>query len=400
MANTLFNLAQHTLENEAEDRSVMDKKEPDKPVLTINNSSTTLDETLIDFSAKDNGTNYEWYVEADIKSTTPNSDTVSEFVTSGTADIKSTTKKSDTVSEFVTSGTKGFIYVVDKNKDTAVKAIEDELGHVLNINATIDSPTIKVDGLTQAEQWIHIRAVDYANNVGPTEHIQIKDILKTFRITEKFQDEKGNILKNDSYQDISKNEKYENAQSKSLPNNWKLTGYKIGDKFYPETTATIAKVVNHETITFIYRKVAIFHLKQVIIEPSEELTIPLEGHFQFYNTKEENLNDVNSVTNAITKSGDISNEPAYKAIKLFPAIGYYHYQIEPIVPSYYAYIGYQVTTTDSSHSPETMVKGQKLYLKFEQEETYWITIYLKPTEIHPQIYSWDYRNNEFGKIQP
>ncbi|MGY3779412.1 hypothetical protein [Isobaculum melis] len=361
IANTLFNLAQFTKDTYASDRSVEDKKAP-KQATFSEASTSTVPNTIIDIAAEDEGTTYQWYVEASIK-------TGNQF--------------SDTMEEKIVSGTKGFIHVIDEAPTTAITPTKDTNGLVV---LTLDSPTpqIQFNGLTDGEKWLHIRAVDYSGNVGPIRHIQLKDLMETFRITESYQDETGTVLAPNTFTDIKKGSNYTKIAPTMLPNNWKILGNKTADQYQVGSISMIATIQKNEKVVFIYRKSTVsLHLRQVILSANEELVIPSEGYFNaIYKDLKLNVAGISS---------DNLNE-AYQEIILAMEKGApYQYQVQPIIPEYYQYEGYSVSNELAIHSPENRILGAYPTLDYTNEKDFWLTIYLKPSTRTLSPYSWDYQ---------
>lgn len=131
LANTLFYLAQLTTDTQTKDRSGMDVATPDSiQEIFYNQKSNT-----VSFSTpKDNGTVYEYYVEA---------------IGQNSGEKKQSQKMSITN----TSGMKGYSIVVDNNPST----MPDD-----NIETTV--PRYKLAFSPEQGMYIHVAAVDQANN--------------------------------------------------------------------------------------------------------------------------------------------------------------------------------------------------------------------------------------------
>lgn len=137
LANTLFYLGQVTESTECEVKMGDDKDVPSKPEIinVVNNEDTV----TVKFSeAKDNGTNYEYYVEAKEKNNKTEDNTV----------------KSNVVKGIVTSGLKGYSIVVDQNEGTVPDA---------NIETTSTDYTF--DKTYKSDFYIHVAAVDNVGNI-------------------------------------------------------------------------------------------------------------------------------------------------------------------------------------------------------------------------------------------
>ncbi|WII37512.1 S-layer homology domain-containing protein [Paenibacillus thiaminolyticus] len=170
IANTVFFLAQLTYDTKLNDRAATDEAAPDAPTATYHSTNGSAQyNTLI--SAKDNGTTYQGYVEA-----INQNPEITER------------KKSNIFTETVTSGTKGYLVYksTTPNDDPLTYADFDENNKpILEAQYLHDDD---IDGLVYTLSnsdtgYLHVRAVDWAGNVGPVSHINISDIRPEFTIS-------------------------------------------------------------------------------------------------------------------------------------------------------------------------------------------------------------------------
>ncbi|MBO1307840.1 hypothetical protein JZO70_16820 [Enterococcus sp. 669A] len=158
-------------ENVTSDYSVKDVKAPDKP--TVEASDGKLNKLDVRINAKDNGTNYGWYVEA-------NTDTGS--------------LASQTIEEEIISNTAGYFYriVSDPNSTNFKEEIEnkkDEHGQIpeglLDEKVAPDYSSvvystdakISIDKEADAEKHLQVIAVDRMSNVSEVETVAVADLL-------------------------------------------------------------------------------------------------------------------------------------------------------------------------------------------------------------------------------
>ncbi|WP_083590973.1 hypothetical protein, partial [Enterococcus pallens] len=225
IANTLYNLAQVSLENNATDYSVLDDKVPEKPETIIRCGS---DETLsIKMDAKDKGKEYQFYVEADTRD--------------------AGLKKSDVVKENIISNIAGYFYEVTDspttNLATRVESLKDEYGRIdpseYDIYVAPDDDSVDYDtsALTTisekntSEKYVHVLAVDRANNISTVSSNQIKDLIQPvdFEVERTADEAKlvdvaidpsiGDKMKSIEIQ-IPKNTEIKNFTSLTLPSDW------------------------------------------------------------------------------------------------------------------------------------------------------------------------------------
>ncbi|MBE0069875.1 Ig domain-containing protein [Thermoanaerobacterium thermosaccharolyticum] len=141
MANTLFYLGQVTTDTSWLDHSAQDLTPPD----TVSGITTSQKDNQININwniPKDNGNTYEYYVQA-----TGNSDNLKRM--------------SDTVTATITTGIKGYSYAIDQNPNTEPDNTVDTTSN--NINVSISK---------EGTYYIHIKAIDNADNASQTVHYQ------------------------------------------------------------------------------------------------------------------------------------------------------------------------------------------------------------------------------------
>ncbi|MGX7150733.1 hypothetical protein [Enterococcus ureasiticus] len=170
IANTLYNLAQVSLDNFANDQTVKDDVAPELPKLWIRCGKD--DEFSIGIDALDNGKEYQWYVEGDTKS--------------------NGTKKSDTVKENIVSNIAGYFYEVTdlatSNLEKKVEGYKDSYGRIDPIkydlyvapqNDSVSYETrsdFKFLGGKDSSKYIHVLAVDRSNNISQVNSKQVKSL--------------------------------------------------------------------------------------------------------------------------------------------------------------------------------------------------------------------------------
>lgn len=133
----------------AKNLSVIDDVAPESPTIEIENSG---DEFNLTISSKDKGKEYQWYVSAE----------------QNAEEIKAEVKKLE-----VTSGIKGYIYTIDKSANTSPAIERDSVGNIVNIMLDDFSPTLNL--LKNENNWIHVVAVDFENNVSEIKHVELND---------------------------------------------------------------------------------------------------------------------------------------------------------------------------------------------------------------------------------
>ncbi len=146
LANTLFYLKQLTKMTNLIDNSSQDLKAPDAPKIFAELVSND-NNIKIDYSAKDNGSKYSFYVEA---------------YDSSNSNTKLATSNEST--EIVVTGTRGCYYIVDE--DSSNKDFD------INTAKYTEDTSIILDVINNGK-YIHMKAVDIAGNVGAPSVIKI-----------------------------------------------------------------------------------------------------------------------------------------------------------------------------------------------------------------------------------
>ncbi|MGL9730360.1 hypothetical protein [Enterococcus sp. DIV0756] len=165
----------------------------------------------------------------------------------------------------------------------------------------------------------------------------------------------------------------------------------------------------------------LLHVRQVILDDSEKLTIPTEGYLNLksYDGGEhgENYVEMPSETRQVKIPSERTEvTPTFETF----VVGLNHMTHERdqlsfalAIPEFYEIVGNYLTVPAAGADPNgadhqnrnednifiTELNFQRNQLIWEEE--YFITIYLKPRlpERGPQPYSWDYKVNDFGVIQ-
>lgn len=151
LANTLFYLHQISQVTTAKDNSFYDLAAPDAPDVKF----TGIDgnKLNVNISAKDNGTKYQYYIEA-ISST----------------DAETENEKSNIMTHVALSGIDGYVFVInDKaDEDKSILEFDENNEKVINLVKADESGEVKAEieiPETRGKQYLHIYAVDKENNV-------------------------------------------------------------------------------------------------------------------------------------------------------------------------------------------------------------------------------------------
>lgn len=171
ITNTLYDLAQVTSDKFAYDQTVKDNQAPDAPQISVRYGREV--DINIEVDAPDNGTEYQWYVEADTQSEVP--------------------QKSNIVKETVVSNIAGYFYeVTDSATSTLIEKAENckdaygKIGsesfdlYVASSDNSLDYKTASTFTIheNESEKYLHVVAVDRSNNISTVGSQKIEELQK------------------------------------------------------------------------------------------------------------------------------------------------------------------------------------------------------------------------------
>lgn len=163
----------------------------------------------------------------------------------------------------------------------------------------------------------------------------------------------------------------------------------------------------------------LLHVRQVVIEDSNEIVIPSEGYLKLENQLHNGGTpalDADYQAQLIINSGKLGSDPSFTDVGLLVdhlTDNADEVLFQVVLPEFYTYVGYYSTSEQAdpqgaSHQNQTnYVTGDLALTKatLNTQEEIWITLYLKPIQDDqdqskvPQLYSWDYKKNDLGKIK-
>lgn len=150
----------------------------------------------------------------------------------------------------------------------------------------------------------------------------------------------------------------------------------------------------------IYYNQAEIYLRQVIVNSNNEVLIPSSGYLRLNNT-----DGSASVSNYNLKvnSGEVENDIAFRKARLTTDSTNDKYTVQAILPEMYQYYGYRISTTEANHASAPLKRApEEVLADYSSENKYYITIYLEPIVSESKdipFYNWDYKLNQFGKIE-
>jgi len=132
------------------------------------------------------------------------------------------------------------------------------------------------------------------------------------------------------------------------------------------------------------------HIRQIILarDPLKTYTeLPPVGFFQADND--------GKITSLLSASGLRGTIVPYTVYTLPPS-GNPEYRIDNLVPQYYEWKDYELTSDPSiPHDRTHLSVGRPAQLDYQNEREYWLTVYLTPRQLIGK-YSWDFRTNTVG----
>lgn len=192
IVNTLYNLAQVSLDNFAVDQTVKDDQAPNVPEIELRYGK---DEYInLEVNASDNGKEYQWYIE--------------------TSSEVNTSKKSNIVKDKIKSNIAGYFYEVtdspNSNLSELVESYKDSYGRIdpnlfnLYVAPSDDSMDYETNGIftiqesENSERYLHVVAVDRANNVSVASTRAIKELQEQMKASPQLVDFKIERTKNEA----------------------------------------------------------------------------------------------------------------------------------------------------------------------------------------------------------
>ncbi|MDR0288330.1 MAG: hypothetical protein LBI03_11585, partial [Clostridiales bacterium] len=168
---------------------------------------------------------------------------------------------------------------------------------------------------------------------------------------------------------------------------------------YTRLTApiTLSKVTEDSpNNNFYYKAVPTIYIRQVVLNPAAAVQQPNMGYFT--------LLDSGSQLYSLTGISGLDNTAAgYTKYTLTPTSDG-KYTLTDIIPQYYKYIGYQVSSTDGNYDSSGMktdAGNGNIPLTFTPDSaTQWLTVYIQPISDTVENYQWSSAENDVGTINP
>ena len=134
------------------------------------------------------------------------------------------------------------------------------------------------------------------------------------------------------------------------------------------------------------------HIKQEVLNGRLDLVSPTTGFATVKNSIDQYKMMIPSYINDTNQS--------FKLVKIKASDTNNPYNISLDIPEFYAYAGYQLTQTESTHLSVNRINTPIEAIDLSKGLDRWLTAYIEPKLMTdaPPFYSWDYKTNDFGKI--
>ncbi len=141
------------------------------------------------------------------------------------------------------------------------------------------------------------------------------------------------------------------------------------------------------------------HIRQVVMDYDSEKNVdmPVIGYMKLNNVKVEDISSIKFTSNINTNSGLAQNNPPFSDFSLSIDPTYMGYTVDCIIPQYYEYQGYNMTSVNLPHDAMSRDTGSPILLDYNNSNEYWITIYIKQIDNNTGN-KIDYYTNDFGTI--
>lgn len=373
LANTLYNLAQVTMDSKADDYTVKDTVRPDKPKITYMTGDQ--DNFRARIEANDTGKRYQWFVEADTKDRG--------------------ILRSDQVEEEIKSDIQGYIYKVDDSPVSSVPIERNEYGEVTNIQLSVNPDSIKysfLEGLngTSNHRYLHAVAVDRANNVSETTHVKLKDLMPFVLITKNYQDEFGKEIRSTEVQRVYKDSQF--VLWPSVIPGYRIKGYQLDEGVLVPLKNTdiirMGKLVEDHRFKLVYTQKIRLVVRQVVHSLHPDIVEPFYGLMNVSTGQKESQQRLKTaLVGKSSKSSENLTESSYSFLRTTDKE---IFEVEPLIPMYYR-IAQSTVNKDGFKGEQVLAtSAQKFSLDYSKADTYYVTVYLDAGGLHtnrPALYS-------------
>ncbi|MFY8331620.1 InlB B-repeat-containing protein [Vagococcus carniphilus] len=143
------------------------------------------------------------------------------------------------------------------------------------------------------------------------------------------------------------------------------------------------------------------HVKQEVVGKHNEIVVPKTGYLQLDLVNTVNTADKKNQVSLTMPSYEADTDKPFKDVMLRLHYGYTGYLPKEIIPEFYNYDGYQLTTDNGNHKSANKTASNMPVLDLKDNQEYWLTIYVKPKtgEDGPPFYNWDSKTNDFGLVK-
>lgn len=143
-----------------------------------------------------------------------------------------------------------------------------------------------------------------------------------------------------------------------------------------------------------YRRDLNLHVRQVVVNPQQDLVIP---DFGYGSVESKRMDGSNIATYSVKMSSGADLQLSFDTYTIrYPKEGK-RITYEQTIPEYYQLVGYVMTPNNVPHALEDVVS--ELMIDTEAQDEAWLSVYITPVTEQIKPYSWDYEENQLGMMK-
>lgn len=233
-----------------------------------------------------------------------------------------------------------------------------------------------------------------------------KEILVNFGTTEQFYSSYADLeqkIETDVYSyNNAKDElqmtvtaRTSSKEKKKLENNLKITAKDFINIEDVIVSADETSYCNTEDRFSTYIRDVYLHLRQLVIQSTEFLTVPGKNFGTILCSNSVAIDNAATEFRVETDSS-IREDTAFLSTTIRYSLNNSQIDYAVLIPQNYELEGYVISNKQEEQSIDNIVKN--ISFEAEPSQQYWITVYIKPSSTTPTFHHWDYKKNELGKI--
>ncbi|MCL2022899.1 MAG: hypothetical protein FWG82_00825 [Oscillospiraceae bacterium] len=142
-----------------------------------------------------------------------------------------------------------------------------------------------------------------------------------------------------------------------------------------------------------------FKLRQIVLNPGDS-TLPEAGYAtatlqdDWLVNSPAPIGDINSVF-----ASGLDDSTAWTDVWLAPNPDALSVKLQPIIPQYFEYVGYKVSSTPAANEAASLTAAPAIFQQNSSSAELCITIYIQPTDRFTNLHARDWKDNEFGPVR-